>query len=64
MHEACHPYLRFSQPSQKSSHVARADKAAPMPELEKGGAIEGMNASGGGLSLPTTGNQGKGPLLK
>lgn len=35
-----------------------------MPELEKGGAIEGMNASGGGLTLPTTGDQGKGPLLK
>lgn len=35
-----------------------------MPEIERGGAIEGMNASGGGLSLPTTGNQGKGPLLK
>jgi len=32
-----------------------------MPEGEKGAGIEGMNASGGGYSLPTKGNQGKGP---
>ncbi|KIW08044.1 uncharacterized protein PV09_00988 [Verruconis gallopava] len=34
----------------KSDHVDRADKTAPMPEHEKGSAIEGMNASGGGSS--------------
>ncbi|KAK6827758.1 hypothetical protein PG995_010308 [Apiospora arundinis] len=28
-------------------HVARADKTAPMPEYEKGEAIDGKNASGG-----------------
>ena len=42
-------------------HVARADKTAPMPESDKGDGIEGMNASGGGLTLPTVGNHGKGP---
>lgn len=38
----------LTQPSQTSDHVARADKTAPLPEPEKGDAIEGMNASGGG----------------
>jgi len=33
-----------------SSHVDRADNTAPMPEVEKGGAIEGLSASGGGSS--------------
>lgn len=47
---------------EKHTRVARSKKTAPMPEHEKGSAIEGMRASGGGLSLPTTGNQGKGPL--
>ncbi|EGY21229.1 hypothetical protein HYQ45_018178 [Verticillium longisporum] len=31
----------------KDSHVARADKTAPMPEHEKGAGIQGLNASGG-----------------
>ncbi|KAK3063441.1 hypothetical protein LTS18_000358 [Coniosporium uncinatum] len=30
------------------SHVDRANKAAPPPEPEKGGALEGFDASGGG----------------
>jgi hypothetical protein len=46
----------------QSGHVARADKTAPMPEAEKGAAIEGLNASGAGYSLPSVGDQGKGPL--
>ena len=33
---------------QASEHVARADKTAPLPGPEKGGAIEGLGASGGG----------------
>ncbi|KAK0730324.1 hypothetical protein B0H67DRAFT_638837 [Lasiosphaeris hirsuta] len=33
--------------TETSTHVARADKTAPMPEHEKGEALEGMNASGG-----------------
>lgn len=43
-------------------HVARADKAAPMPEVGKGDAIKGVNASGAGYSLPSVGDQGKGSL--
>lgn len=34
----------------QSDHVARADKTAPMPELEEGAAIPGLGASGGGSS--------------
>ncbi|KAK0639683.1 hypothetical protein B0T16DRAFT_463329 [Cercophora newfieldiana] len=30
-----------------STHVDRADKTAPMPEKEKGAALEGVNASAG-----------------
>ncbi|KAK3330666.1 hypothetical protein B0H66DRAFT_598195 [Apodospora peruviana] len=30
-----------------STRVSRADKAAPVPEHEKGAGLEGMNASGG-----------------
>ena len=33
-----------------STGVDRSDKAAPMPEIEKGDSLEGLNASGGGLS--------------
>ncbi|KAL8386779.1 hypothetical protein RB595_010397 [Gaeumannomyces hyphopodioides] len=33
---------------QPGSNVDRSGKAAPPPEPEKGEAIEGMNASGGG----------------
>jgi len=32
----------------QDSHVDRANKAAPAPEPEKGGALEGFDASGGG----------------
>ena len=39
----------------QSDHVDRADKTAPMPEVEKGAAIEGMNASGGGSSGVSSG---------
>jgi hypothetical protein len=46
----------------QSDHIGRADKTAPMPEVEKGEVIEGLNASGAGKTLPTVGNQGKGPL--
>ncbi|KAJ4358751.1 uncharacterized protein N0V89_003335 [Didymosphaeria variabile] len=60
--EAQHDILHGAG-SNVSDHVARADKTTPMPEVEKGEGIEGLNASGGGLSLPSTGDQGKGPLL-
>jgi hypothetical protein len=39
----------------QSGRVARADKTAPKPEVEKGDGIEGLNASGAGYSLPTVG---------
>jgi len=34
-----------------STGVDRSNKAAPMPELETGASIEGMNASGGGNAI-------------
>lgn len=37
--------------SQTTDHVARADKTAPLPEHEKGAAVEGLGASGGGDKL-------------
>ncbi|CAC9887607.1 unnamed protein product [Aureobasidium pullulans] len=37
-----------------------AGGAAPMPEIEKGDSIEGMNASGGGLSGATLTSTGQG----
>jgi len=46
----------------QSNKVARANKTAPMPEAEKGFAIDGMDASGTGHSLPSVGDQGKGSL--
>jgi hypothetical protein len=33
-----------------------------MPEKEKGDAVEDLNASGGGYSLPEVGNSGRGSL--
>lgn len=59
-----HPSLSsitVTYPPVQSDKVARADKTAPMPELEKGAALEGLGGSGGGSSNPTnpTG-QGKG----
>ncbi len=51
--------------SQLPSKVERADKTAPLPEHEQGGAIPGLNASGGGsqgLSQGPNAGQGKGPL--
>ncbi|KAB5517328.1 hypothetical protein GE09DRAFT_1230951 [Coniochaeta sp. 2T2.1] len=46
------------------SKVPRADKTAPLPEHEQGGAIPGMNASGGGSQgiKHSDVGQGKGPL--
>jgi hypothetical protein len=39
----------LTQPdTQTTEHVARADKIASPPEPEKGAAIEGLSASGGG----------------
>ncbi|KAF1987238.1 hypothetical protein K402DRAFT_392936 [Aulographum hederae CBS 113979] len=43
----------------ESSIVDRASKTAPMPEFEKGDAVEGMNASGGG-STGIGGHTGQG----
>lgn len=51
--------------AQLPSKVDRADKTAPLPEHEHGGAIPGMNASGGGsqgLAQGPHAGQGKGPL--
>ncbi|KAL0937233.1 basic leucine zipper protein [Colletotrichum truncatum] len=49
---------------EKSTHVDRADKTAPLPEKEKGLGLEGMNASGGqsqGLAQgPNVGQGGAG----
>lgn len=42
-----------------TSGVDRSGKAAAAPEPEKGEAIEGLNASGGGNKIT---NSGKGPL--
>ncbi|WYZ39545.1 hypothetical protein EsH8_III_001459 [Colletotrichum jinshuiense] len=48
----------------KDSHVDRADKTAPLPEGEKGLALEGLPASGGqsqGLAKgPNVGQGGSG----
>ncbi|KAF2281490.1 uncharacterized protein EI97DRAFT_454677 [Westerdykella ornata] len=41
--------------------IQRAQKTAPMPEHEKGGALEGMNASGGGGSVGTGSGKGAPP---
>ncbi|KAF2425276.1 hypothetical protein EJ08DRAFT_652193 [Tothia fuscella] len=40
---------------EESSHVDRADKTAPMPEIEKGAAVEGLSGSGGGSQGLSTG---------
>ncbi|KAK4570507.1 hypothetical protein LTR86_002587 [Recurvomyces mirabilis] len=45
-----------------ASGVDRSNKAAPPPEEEKGDALEGMNASGGGSS-GIDGGSGKGPAV-
>ncbi|KAK5118033.1 hypothetical protein LTR62_004078 [Meristemomyces frigidus] len=45
----------------EDSSIDRSSKAAPLPEVEKGDSIEGMNASGGGSS-GIDGGSGKGPL--
>ena len=57
-----HPSSHMSQqPSnidlkdQASSGVDRSNKAAPAPETEKGEAIEGLNASGGGNKIQDSG---------
>ncbi|OHE99458.1 hypothetical protein CORC01_05258 [Colletotrichum orchidophilum] len=45
----------------KDPHVDRADKTAPLPEVEKGLAIEGLSASGGssqGLAKGDSAGQG------
>jgi hypothetical protein len=42
-----------------SAGVDRSNKVAPMPEVEKGEALEGMGASGGGNSGA---NSGKGAI--
>ena len=39
-----------TNPTNQPDHVARADKTAPLPEPEKGAALEGMNAAGGSNS--------------
>ncbi|KAF3001787.1 hypothetical protein E8E13_001675 [Curvularia kusanoi] len=59
--EAGHDIVHGAGPKE-DSRVARADNTAPFPEHGKGGAIEGMKASGGGYTLPEHRNQGKGPL--
>ncbi|KAM0688831.1 hypothetical protein Q7P36_010906 [Cladosporium allicinum] len=39
----------------EDSSIDRSEKAAPAPTLEKGEAIEGMNASGGGNKITDSG---------
>jgi len=39
----------------EDSSIDRSNKAAPAPSLEKGEAIEGMNASGGGNKVTDSG---------
>ncbi|KAL2262530.1 hypothetical protein VTK26DRAFT_1060 [Humicola hyalothermophila] len=59
-----HNIIHGAGQEQLSSRVNRADKAAPMPEPEKGAGIPGMNASGGqsqGRGRGPTRGQGKGP---
>ncbi|KAH7082823.1 hypothetical protein BKA63DRAFT_598920 [Paraphoma chrysanthemicola] len=59
--EAKHDILHGAGPSE-SGEVARAKNTAPMPKHDKGDAVTGLNGSGGGYSLPTTGNDGKGSV--
>jgi len=59
--EAGHNIVHGDAGGAASTGVDRSEKAAPMPEIEKGDSIEGMNASGGGLSgakLTSTGQGG------
>nr|POF13122.1 hypothetical protein CFP56_10270 [Quercus suber] len=44
------------------SSVDRSNKAAPAPEIEKGEALEGMNASGGGDGVAGNSGSGKGSI--
>ncbi|XPS75917.1 hypothetical protein M3J09_007981 [Ascochyta lentis] len=59
--EAEHDILHGAGPKE-TSQVARAQKVAPFPEHGKGDTLKGLKGSGGGYSLPTVGDQGKGPL--
>ena len=52
-------YANITCKSVASSGVDRSGKAVPPPELEKGEALEGMGASGGG---DKTEGSGKGPI--
>ncbi|KAK8091040.1 hypothetical protein PG994_000545 [Apiospora phragmitis] len=45
--ETDHHIMHGAGDANVGDHVARAEKTAPMPEHEKGEALEGMNASGG-----------------
>ncbi|KAI3319568.1 hypothetical protein HD806DRAFT_539262 [Xylariaceae sp. AK1471] len=59
--EAFHPIIHGAGDEPQSDHVARADRAAPLPEPEHGMAIPGMPASGGqsqGLSRGPARGQG------
>ena len=46
-----------------ASGVDRSSKAAPLPEAEKGDALEGMNASGGGSFGKSESGSGKGDAV-
>ncbi|KAE9992153.1 hypothetical protein EG327_009886 [Venturia inaequalis] len=46
--EPTHDIIHGTGKEPTSDHVARADKTAPLPEVEKGAAIPGLAASGGG----------------
>ncbi|KAJ2903269.1 basic leucine zipper protein [Zalerion maritima] len=62
--EAGHNIVHGAGDANAGTHVDRADKTAPLPETEKGQALEGMNASGGqsqGLAKgPDAGQGGRG----
>jgi hypothetical protein len=48
----------YGEQGKSASGVDRSNKAAPMPEVEEGDSIPGMNASGGGNDVK---GSGKGP---
>jgi len=46
------PIVHGAGTEKATDHVDRADKTAPVPEVEKGEAIKGMNTAAGGASQP------------
>ncbi|KAK7957016.1 uncharacterized protein PG986_006238 [Apiospora aurea] len=55
--ETDHHIVHGAGKDPQGDHVARADKTAPMPEHEKGEALEGVPASGGSSKGPDQGGR-------